>query len=255
MKKKVILIGGVFALIFLVVAVFGFVFLGSIVKAGVVSVGPVVTKTPVKLGAATLSIFSGAGKLSDFELGNPEGFNSEFATKVGSVALAVSPGSIFADKVVIRSINVQAPEITFEQGLGGNNLSKILANVQAMAGTGTNKTAQASGPGKKLQVDEFVVSGGRITVAATMLGGKGATLPLPEIRLGQMGQGPEGITPAELIEKVMGSVTSATVKAVAEGAGELAKQGLDIGKQTGGAAAESAKKIGTGLGGLLKKKE
>lgn len=267
MKKKLILIGGVLATIALIAAVFGFIFLGSIVKAGVESVGPMVTKVPVKLGGATLSVFSGSGKLNNFELGNPEGFKAANAMKVGSVAVAISPGSIFSDKVVVRSINVQAPEITYEQALNGNNLSKILANVQSVAGgTGTNQPAQPAGSGKKLQVDEFVVSGGRITVAATALGGKGATLPLPEVRLSQLGQGAEGITPAELIEKALAAVTAATVKAVAEGAGELAKQGLDLGKQAGGAAldaakdstgkaGDAAKRIGSGLGDLLKKKE
>lgn len=242
MKKKLIVLGGIVALLVLIAAVFGFIFLGSIVKAGVEQVGPMVTKVPVKLGAASVSIVSGSGTLKNFELGNPEGFKSQYAIKVGSVGVAISPGSILSDKVVVRSIRVEAPEITFEQAMSGNNLSKILANVQSIAGTNTSaQPSQPAGPGKKLQVDEFVVSGGRITVAATMLGGKGATLPLPEIRLGQLGQGPEGITPAELIEKALGAITAGTIKAVAEGAGELAKQGIGLGKDAAGAATDAAK--------------
>lgn len=263
MKKKLVLIGGFLAALVLVAAVFGFIFLGSIVKAGVESVGPMVTKVPVKVGTATLSVFSGSGALNNFELGNPEGFKSPHAMKVGSVAVAISPGSLFSDKVVVRSINVQAPEITYEQALGGNNLSKILANVQSLAGT--NTTTEPAAPGKKLQVDEFVVSGGRIAVAATMLGGKGATLPLPEIRLSQLGQSADGITPAELVEKALGAITAGTIKAVTEGASELAKQGFTLGKEATGAtvdaakdagskATDAAKKLGTGIGDMLKKK-
>lgn len=259
MKKKLIVLGGIVALLVLIAAVFGFIFLGSIVKAGVEQVGPMVTKVPVKLGAASVSIVSGSGTLKNFELGNPEGFKSGYAIKVGSIGVAISPGSILSDKVVVRSVKVEAPEITYEQALGGNNLSKILANVQSIAGTNTaTQPSQPAGPGKKLQVDEFVITGGRITVAATMLGGKGATLPLPEIRLSQLGQGPEGITPAELIEKALGAITSGTIKAVAEGASELAKQGFNVGKdvvgETGAKATDAAKKIGGGLGDLLKKK-
>lgn len=254
MKKTFKVILGLGILVLLIAAVFGFVFLGSIVKSGVEQVGPMVTKVPVKLGGANVSLFSGSGSLNDFVLGTPDGFKAEHAMKMGKVAVAVSPGSIFADKVVVKSVRVEGPEIIFEQGMKGNNLSKILENVQAVAGATqgkTNSPAAGPGPGKKLQVDEFVITGGKITVAATMLGGKGATLPLPEIRLSNLGQGPDGITPAELTERALGAVVNGTLKAVAESAGDLAKQGMNAGKEAGSKALE---KVGTGIGDLLKKK-
>jgi uncharacterized protein involved in outer membrane biogenesis len=265
MKKTIKIILGLIVLVALIALVFGFMFLGSIVKAGVEEVGPMVTKVPVTLDGAAVSLFSGSGELKGFKVGNPEGFKAAQAIQVRSVNVSIAPGSVLKDKVVVHSVRVQAPEITYEQGLKGNNLSKILENVQAIAGTGTNQPAAASGPGKKLQVDEFVISGGKITVATSMLGGKGATLPLPEIRLANLGQGPEGITPAELIERTLNAVVNGTLKAVAEGAGELAKQGLDIGKKAGAEGMDTAKKagteatkavqkVGTGLGDLLKKK-
>ena len=210
MKKKLMWLGGIVILVILVAFVFGFLFLGSVVKAGVEQVGPIVTKVPVKLEGAALSVFNGSGELKGFELGNPEGYKTPNAIKVGTVAVSVSPGSVFKDKVVIHSVRVEGPEITYETSLKENNLSKILANVQAMAGA-NQSPASPGGKGKKLQVDEFVISGGKIHLSATMLGGKSATLPLPEIRLSGMGQGPEGITPVEMTEKALGEIGRAHV--------------------------------------------
>ncbi len=265
MKKKLMLGAGALVVVLLLLgAGLAFLFLGSIVKAGVEKAGPMVTKVPVKLDGATLSVFSGAGTLKGFELGNPEGFKTPHAIRVGTVAMAVDPGSVFRDKVVVRSIRVEAPEITFETDLRGNNLSKILANVREMAGT--NQTAATAEGGKGLQVDEFVITGGRINLSATILGGRSGTLALPEIRLSNLGQGPEGITPAELTEKALAAVLAGTVKAVSEGAAALGKEGaelarqlgsgaLDAVKKAGGDGAQAVEKIGTGIGNLFKKEK
>src|SRR3954470_1279369 len=122
MKKKLILLGGVLLLVVLIAVVFGFLFLGSIVKAGVENVGPMVTKVPVKLGVAEVSVFSGKGKLKGFELGNPEGYKTPNAMKVGTISIEVVPKSVLGDKIVIHSVRVEAPEITYETDLKGNNL-------------------------------------------------------------------------------------------------------------------------------------
>ena len=65
---------------------------------------------------------------------------------------------------------------------------------------------------------------------------------MPEIRLSNLGQGPEGITPAELTEKALSAIVSGTVKAVAEGGAALAKQGLDT---VGNAGTNVLNKAGT----------
>src|SRR3954466_3164787 len=113
-----IVVGLVVLLILALVA--GYFFLGTIVKSGVEKVGPRVTKTDVKLKGATLSVFSGSGELKGFVVGNPEGYKSPSAIQVGSMAVSVQPGSVMSDKIVVHSIKMVAPEITFEGTLGGN---------------------------------------------------------------------------------------------------------------------------------------
>ncbi len=193
----------VILLVLLVVAVgVSIYFLGSIVKKGVETVGPQITKTEIKLDSATLSLLSGSGKLKGLLVGNPEGFKTESAIKVGAVSIGIVARSVFSDKVRVTQVNVQAPVITFEGGLKGNNLSKLLDNVQAASG-GSDKpkaTSSDKSASKKLQVDDFLISGGKINLSidAGPLGGKSATVPLPEIHLTNLGAGPDGITAGDL---------------------------------------------------------
>ena len=246
--KKVIVRLVLVVIVLLVIAVgAGIFFLGSIVKTGVEKVGPVVLKVPVKLDSASVSLFGGSVTLKGFVLGNPEGFKSAEAIKVGTVAVSVVPGSILGDKVIIHSIKAEAPEISFELGLKGSNLGKILDNVDSgeskPAGqtkpAGQPRDKPASGAGKKLQVDEFVITGAKVHVTATGVGSVPVTIP--EIRLSNLGQGPDGITSAELSRLVMGALVEAVTKAVAN-SGKL------------GADAEALKKGASGLGDLFKKK-
>ena len=144
------------AVVLVVVLVLGLIavglFMGSIIKTGVATFGPRVAKVGMRLDAANLSILSGSGTLKGVFIGNPTGFNAPSAIQVGEVTVAVKPGSIFSDKVVVQTVRVISPEITLF-GLKGDNLQKILANVQAFSSSGsalTNQAGQAST--KKIQV-------------------------------------------------------------------------------------------------------
>lgn len=246
MKKIVrILIGLVVILI--VVAVVAIFFIGTIVKTGVEKVGPTVAKVPVKLDSAKISIFGGNGELKGFVIGNPEGFKAPEAIKVGTVALSIVPGSVLKEKKHVRLVKVEGPEITYEMGLKGSNLGKLLDNVSGSAEQDEKApTKEQQATKTKLQVDEFVITGGRIHVGMTGVGSQ--AIPLPEIRLTQLGEGPDGITPAELSKKVLSAIVDATTKAVAENAGNLGEAGKAL--TTG--AADQLKK--TGIGDLFKKK-
>jgi hypothetical protein len=153
---------------------------------------------------------------------------------------------------VIKSVRVEAPEITFELGAGGNNLSKILANVEAATG-GKSAPAEAA-PGKKLQVDEFLITGAKVRVGATALGGT-APILLPEIRLSNLGTGPDGITAADLTQQVLKVLTDAAVKAAAGAVGEIGKGTVDAAKDIGKTATETVGGAAKGITDIFKKKQ
>src|SRR6059058_4626045 len=248
--KKLMIRAVIAVLVLLVVAVgLSIYFLGSIVKKGVETVGPQITGTEIKLDSATLSLLSGSGKLKGLLVGNPEGFKTESAIKVGSVSVGVVAGSVFSDKVHVTQVNVQAPEITFEGGLKGNNLSKLLDNVQASAGGTAAPASKDKASSRKIQVDDLLITGGKInlSVDAGPLGGKSAIVPLPEIHLTQLGSGPEGITAGDLTAKVLKEVLQAAIPAAEKAAVDLGKSATeavkDLSKDPAGTVDKAAKSV------------
>jgi hypothetical protein len=164
-----------------------------------------------------------------------------------------------SDKIVVRSVRVEAPEITFEGNpLGANNLSKIMDNVNASTKSGgpadTNAPpAAGQKPAKKIEVDDFLITGGKVHVSITGMGGKEMTLPLPDIHLTDLGRGEGGLTPAELTKRVLSAITTSTLKTVASAATDIGKGVQNLGKDAGKAAGESVNKVTKGIGGLFKK--
>src|ERR1051326_4609409 len=130
MKKWIIRVAVILVVVVVAVVVLLFTNLNSIVKGGVEKVGPQITKTELRLAKANISPLSGSGQLTGLLVGNPEGYKTESAIKVGDVKVVLKMASVMRDTVEIESVNIQAPEITFDGGLGDNNLSKILDNVK-----------------------------------------------------------------------------------------------------------------------------
>jgi len=257
--KKILLSIGIGLLVLIVVAVIIVgLSLGRIVKTSVERVGPKITQTTIAVEAVDLSLLTGSASVKYLVVGSPEGYKAPNAISVGRAAVSVSPMSVLSDKIVIKSIRVESPEITFEGGLSGNNLRKLMDNVNGVAKNGgpepTNKTAAASSkPGKKIEVDDLLITGTKVRGTLILFGGKELTLPtltLPNIELHDLGKGPEGITPTDLTRQVLSAVVSETLTAVENAASNLSK---DVGKDVGKTVGAGVNKITTGIGGLLKK--
>lgn len=251
--KKIIVRGLIVLVILVVVAVVVIgLSLGSIVKKGVETVGPQIAKVDIKLDSVSLSLLSGSGTIKGLLVGNPEGYKSPQAITVGLAGVSVSPGSVLSDKVVVRSVRVESPEITFEGNPMNNNLSKILDNVNAATGGGGQTSPQPEAKaGKKLQVDDFVITGAKVHVGAG-----GPVVSIPDIHLTNLGTGPEGITAADLTQRVLSEVVKHTLTAVAGAATELGKGALDMGKEAGNQAITGGvERIQKSVGDLFKKKQ
>jgi hypothetical protein len=259
MKKIIVrvLIALVVVVILAVLAVG--LFLDKALKAGVETIGPKVTKVDVKLDSVSLSLLSGGGTVRGLVVGNPAGYKTASAINVGEASLSLTPKSLLSDKIIVKSIRVQGPEITYETNLKESNLSKIVANMQEVTGGGQTEPAKPKEPAppkegkpaKKLQVDEVIITGGKIHVAVTALGGGTATVPLPDIHLPALGTGPDGITPEELTIKILGAIEQGTVKAAAGAVADIAKGAVYMAKDVGSNAVQSVTK---GIGNLFKKK-
>ncbi len=249
MKKLLIRLAIALVVVVILVVVAIGLFLDGAIKKGVEAIGPQIAKVDIKLDSVNLSLLSGSAKIKGLIVGNPEGYKTPNAISVGSTSVSVSPGSLLSDKIVVHSIRIESPQITYELGPGGNNLKKIQSNVDATASDSSDKaTTKSEKPGKKLQVDDVVITSGKVTLGVAALGGKVVTAPLPEIHFTNLGQGPEGITAGDLSKRIFSEITEGSLKAVAGAA-------TDIGK---GAVNEATKDIGNatkGITDLFKKKK
>jgi len=234
-------------------------FLDSAVKRGVETFGPRITKVDVKLDSVTISFLSGSGKIKGLVVGNPTGFKAPSAIQVGTASLALQPGTLLNDKIVIKSILVEAPEITFETDLKSNNLKKLLANVEESTGGGGEakepaqskpKTNEPAKPAKKLEVDDFVIKNARLHVSVTPLN-QTATVGLPDIHLTNLGTGPDGITPAELTRKVIEAIETSAASQAGAVVTDLGKGAQYFGNSVKSNVLDKAAK---GIGDLFKKK-
>lgn len=255
MKKVISTVAlAVLAVIIIVLIIVG-VCLNRIIKTTVETYGPKLTQTTVTLDSVNLSLLTGSAKVKGLAVGNPQGYKTPQSFSVGLVAVGLDPMSVFSKKVVIRSIRVESPNITFEGGLSGNNLSQISDNVNSTGQSGgapSTNAAPASAPKseKTFEVDDLVVTGAEVQVIINGTGmSKPQVIPLPDIHLTDLGTGGDGITAADLTRRVMSAITSATIQSVAQTAANLGKNAANLNqiKQQG------AKQLGNALSNLFNK--
>lgn len=269
MKKFLVRTLIVLIVLVLLVVLATHLFLDSAIKSGIETVGPKVTKTDVKLNSVSLSLLSGSGKIKGFVVGNPQGFKTPSAINVGTASLAIEPRSILDDKVIIRDISVDGPEITFETDLTVVNLKKILSNVEETTGGGqkpsstdTNQPAPPQKPeanaGKRLQVDNFLIKNAKlhVSVNAPVIGQQSANVSIPEIHLTNMGTNAEGITVAELSKQVLAAIVDKAEDEAKKVIADMSKGGKFFGKEPSAITSEtnSLQKAVQGVEGIFKKK-
>ncbi len=249
--KKVLIAGVVILVLIAGVLFFTVSNLGPIVKKTVNTVGPQITKTDVEVKDVSVSIFSGQAKIKGFLLGNPKGFKSAQAMKVGSVFVDIDEGSITKNPIVINKIEIIAPEITYEKMSGSDNFQTLLKNVKGSAKAEKSAKPKADSGGKKegrkIVINNVIVKDGKVNLTMAALAGKEITAPLPDIHLKDIGKEKQGATPAEAFEKIFSSLySSISADSVTQIFNDGLKQFGNIkdlgasGLKTGGEAAQKA---------------
>ena len=224
MKK--ILLRTLAALLVLLIAALGYFFvsLNSLVKKAVETVGPKVTGVDVRLGSALISPWSGSGKLTGLLIGNPSGYTTPAAIRVGSISVAVDKTTLLTDPIVIDRIVIENPELTLEGTLKGNNLGRILDNVKNSTSTGSKEETSAKRKSRKFIVKEVVISGIALHAAASAMGQNvEQNLSLPTLYLQNIGSGGGGVSASELSEQILTPLLNSAIR---EGVNILAKQGI-----------------------------
>lgn len=254
MIKKIAL-----ALAILVLAVAGAVYyfasnLDGLVKSAIERYGSEATQTKVTLKGAELSPTAGSGRLQGLVVGNPKGFSTPEAMSLGDISVTLDIASLQSNPIVIKEVLITQPSVTYEYSGQGSNLDAIQRNVQAYAAKfgGGQKPAQqggsasgSSGAGeeRKVVIERLLIRNGQIGISHAALQGRTLSSPLPSIELKDIGKDKGGATPAEVAEKVIGTI-SAQASQVAS---------ADLQKQLGSLLKDSAGSIGGAAEGAATK--
>jgi len=213
MKK--ILIGLVVIILIIVgIAIYGASQSGSLIKQAVLEYAPKATGADVTLDKVSVSLMGGSAGLSNLVVGNPAGFKSDHAFKVGNMDVKIDLSSLTGDVIRIKEVQINGADLIYEIGTKGNNISKIQKNIEAYSQSlGLDTTAESESEAKFI-VDHIYITGTKVKLSSDLLGGKAAGLTLPDIHLKNIGSEDKGATAGEVGSAVFGAVNKGLSKIV-----------------------------------------
>ncbi len=246
--KKLLTILGVLAGLALVGGLVLIFTLGPIITKGVNTFGPKITGTKVTLDSVSISPFTDSFTMKGLFVGNPEGWKSDKAFYMGAVHVSVAPLSVLGDHIVVKDVLIDGPEFVYETKIISSNIKDLLNNIEkatggadAKPGDRADMPATKSGKPLKFEVKKFRLQNARVTLG---VGPTAITLPMPPLTLTDLGTKEGGITPDQLVTKVMTNVLGNIVSAVTNSVGK-------IGSAAGATATDAASGAVKGLKSLF----
>jgi len=249
MKKLLIAVGILILLVIIAVVVVASQ-AGALIKDGVETYGPDITGTPVTLSGVDVSLLSGSASINNLVVGNPKGFKSNEAFRVGEVSIKLDLGSLFSEQIRIERILIDGAELTYEQVNKTSNIDALKRNVERNTGSssGGSDTGEGSASEVQLAIDDLYINGTQVNARVAVLGKEEQkSVTIPDIHLKDLGKGGSDGSVAAIVDEVVRLVTKAATKAVVD---ELGKKKIQeaIDKKKG----EAMKKLDDKLGEKLK---
>jgi len=228
--------------------------LDQIIEAGIEKYGPEIAGADVRLDGVKVNLAAGEAELNGLFIGNPDGFQTEYALKLHQVKVGLDLESVATSPIVIREIVIQAPDVIYEMAKGGSNIDRLSGNIDAY--TGGEKQQQEESDGPKLIIDDLYIRDGKVSVSHSAFKGKTITSPLPDIHLEDIGRKEGGASPGEVAKAVMdkiksgaGSVAGKATEAFQSGASTV----MEKGKEAGAAIKEGVSGAGEKIKGWFDK--
>ncbi len=240
-------------IVVLIIALFAIILnLGKIVKTGINTVVPQVTKCEAHVDDVNFNVFGGKFEIKNLVIKNPEGYKTDHAFALGHIFVNVNMGSLMSDVIEIDQVLIDAPEITYEVGLGNSNLNTILENVNSSLPSSDEEKKEEKEEkkegGKKVVVNLVKVTNGKIGVSAKIAGGMEAPIVLPDIEIKDLGKKEGGISMVQAAAITL-KTTLLSIFDVLKSSGKLL---LDGAKAIGEGIVDGVKSLGDGAKDSIK---
>ena len=181
----------------------------SLMKTAVGDYGSAMTQAKVSVDAVKISPADGKGTITNLLIGNPAGFKTAYAIKVGQIDVDIDVASVARDVIVIRRIAINAPDVIYEKADAMTNFDAIQKNIASYLGPADSKME-----GKKLIVEELTIRDAKAQASAAFMNGKTVNVSLPDITLKNLGKAKGGISPGELGQEIAGALKAKLTSAV-----------------------------------------
>ncbi len=193
---------------------------GSLIKSGLEDIGPDYLGADVKVGSVKLELTDGFAQIQNLQIGNPTGFEGPYAMKLDEVRVTLDIANTNSDLVVIKNMVIDGASIAAIAKGQRTNFQQLMDNVdKAMVSFDSSTNTSSSTDETKFIVDQFVFTNAQVSMNSDLLGAM--NLPIPDIRLNNIGRNSNGVTAAGLTQEIMQPITQALAQAAV-------KQGLDI---------------------------
>ena len=210
-----------------------FNYLDVLVKWTLEHYGPDVTGVAVHVAHVDISARDGRGAIRGLEIGNPPGFTSGRALRVGEVRISLDPASLTSDVVLVHELAIEAPQVTYEKGSKLTNLDVIQERIEAYVkkreaeeGAGGGKDG-ARGGRRRFIIERLVIRGGRVTMTNSALRGQGLGFDLPEVQLTEVGRRRGGLTASEVAQVVASNLQQKIAQKVLTNVELLRRGGIE----------------------------
>jgi hypothetical protein len=194
--------------------------LDSIVKSAIEKVGPDVTGAPVRVAGVHISRQDGTGEIRGLVIGNPAGFDSDYAIRFGKVYLSLNKASLTTDVIRVKAIGVEDTSIIAEAKAGsGINLQKIMDNMRS--DDPDKQASESEDAGIRLIIDRFDLTQSEVRLVT---GVKNYQTTMGDVHVTGIGQETNGASARDVVLQLLRPMIREAIKAAKK---EGSKHGVD----------------------------
>lgn len=212
---------GILGLIVLLVVGFAILtlYLDSMVKSGIETIGREMTGTEVTVDNVSISLFTGQGTISGFRVANPEGYQTENAFSVDDFSISLDISTLLSDVVVVNDVRISGPAVYVEQKLPDNNLQTILSRINESVSTGTSSDTE-------LVIEHFLLENASAELYTEVGGERSARVDISAIELNDLGRGGGKQAAEEVVKEIADRLIEQALEAAVQSGGEQLREAL-----------------------------
>lgn len=258
-------------LLLLIVSIIALAFYaGRAIKTTLLAVGPKALGVPLEVGKVDVRPIRGIIRIHDLKIGNPEGFQTDNLFTMQKLNIDVSIKSLFTDTIIVNTVEIIGPEITYEKTLTTSNIEAFQDHLSGEEKEPSEKDeekdqdkesvdTEEKKSGKKVVIEYFVLDDCKVHLSMTGMMGTAVPLTLSKIEMRDIGKEEgSGASIGDITGIIFGSILSSvgnlalgSVKLIGTGTMAVGGAAVDGVSAVGGVAVDGVSAVGgAAVGGV-----